>query len=322
MGNTPPPWDVTHLLDRALGGDADALARLDEAQPADERDALLALVRIHDLHVAPLERLGGAERFQHHPCLAALKARLEDPLLARLDREAVRAGDGEEDDEDAVAGMRRIATADLVPAVYEWLAEDASYDEMVEFLAIEGGPDGGFDDYVAICQVGIDGEAKVTLGANYWDEMGRGTLAAVHTELHRRLAGALGLVALADDAMPIEALRRAALNGLLATNRALQPEMLGALGLLELQAGPRCRKVVRALERLDAPRDAFPFYEEHAQADPRHGKAWLDHAVAPIVERTPAWGPRILRGARWRSVINRELFDALAARFRAHNLAA
>jgi hypothetical protein len=218
--------------------------------------------------------------------------------------------------------MRRLSASDLVPPVYEWLAEEASFAELVEFLAIEGGPDGGFDDYVAICQVGIDGEAKVTLGANYWDEMGRGSPEAVHTELHRRLAGALHLTAVDETALPIEALRRAALNGLLATNRALQPEMVGALGLLELQAGPRCRKVVRALQRLDAPRDALPFYEEHAQADPRHGKAWLDHAVAPLVERMPDWGPRILRGARWRASVNRELFAALAERFRAHTLAA
>ena len=91
--------------------------------------------------------------------------------------------------------------------------------------------------------------------------------------------------------------------------------MIGALGLLELQAGPRCRRVVTALRRLDAPADAFPFYEEHASADPRHGKDWLDRGVGALVEAVPDWGPRIVRGARWRSEINRRLFGGLHSRF-------
>ena len=37
----------------------------------------------------------------------------------------------------------------LVPEIYEWLASDAGRDDIVEFLSLEGGPDGGFDDLVA-----------------------------------------------------------------------------------------------------------------------------------------------------------------------------
>ena len=61
---------------------------------------------------------------------------------------------------------------------------------------------------------------------------------------------------------------------------------------------------------------AFPFYEEHATADPRHGKDWLDRGVSSLVETMPEWGARIVRGARWRSDVNRRLFAALHARFR------
>jgi hypothetical protein len=104
------------------------------------------------------------------------------------------------------------------------------------------------------------------------------------------------------------------LGGLLATNRWLQPEMLGALGLLELQAGPRCRKVVAALERIGAGEDALDFYVEHAAVDPRHGKDWVDKAVAPF-DDDPRWGPGIVRGARWRSIVNAGFFDAMAGLF-------
>jgi hypothetical protein len=192
--------------------------------------------------------------------------------------------------------------------VYDWLASTADDDQLRRFLALEGGPDAGFDDLVATCQVGLAGGAKVVLAANYWDEMGRGRQAEVHTVLHERMVAALQLPRICRSQLPQSSLDRSALNGLLATNRWLQPEMIGALGLLELQAGPRCRKVVQALVRLGAPADALPFYEEHATTDPRHGKEWLDGVVTPLVDEHPSWGPRIVRGAAWRAEVNRRMF--------------
>src|SRR5690606_32551419 len=107
---------------------------------------------------------------------------------------------------------------------------------------------------------------------------------------------------------------RLALGGVLVTNRKYQPEALGALGLLELQAGPRCRAVLRALDRLDAPADAYPFYEEHAVADPRHGKEWLDRVIRPLAE-APVWATGMVRGARWRAEVNRRFFEHVVEAF-------
>lgn len=275
------------------------------------KDELIELLEIHDLHLAPIATLGDRVRMQHHPDVAARKWELDNRLVDHLD--AIDDSDGPgidlDEDVDAVAAMRRIAHIDLVPDAYEWLAEEATYDELVEYLSVEGGPDGGFDDLVAACQIGIDGVAKLELAQNYWDEMGDGKLDRVHTELHRKLARTLGLRHVPRDELPVEALERSALGSLLATNRWLQPEMVGALGLIELQAGPRCRKVVRALERLGAPWDAIDFYAEHAEADPRHGKDWLDKVVASLQDE-PAWSTGMIRGARWRSAVNARFFRA------------
>jgi hypothetical protein len=300
-------------LARALRTGDGALDHLATAEPANRRDALLTALTIQDLHLAPLEQLGDLARWQHHPAIAVLKNRVEHDLLASLEEDDAAARWDLPD--DAVAAMRAIAHVDLVPPVYDWLAEQASWDDLVAYLALEGGPDGGFDDLVALCQVGLSGEPKVELGRNYWDEMGNGDLSAVHTELHRQLSQAIDLPAVPRAEQPVEALERLALGGILATNRWLQPEMLGALGLLELQAGPRCRKVVVALKRLDAPADAFPFYVEHAEVDPRHGKAWLDNAITPYVAEHPEWADRVVRGARWRSLVNARFFEAMAHRF-------
>lgn len=295
-------------LERALADhDEEAIEQLGNAPAGGRRDLALTLLAIHDLHLAPVHQLGDRARFQHHPAIASLKQRLEATFLARL-ADGARPATGR-----AVDEMRKVASKELTPALYDWVAETASADELSAYLSLEGGPDGGFDDLVALCQVGIDGEAKLELATNYWDEMGRGSAAAVHTELHRRMAQAVGLRDIARTAQPTEALERSLLGSTLATNRALQPELIGALGLLELQAGPRCRRVVRGLKRLGASDDALAFYEEHAVADPRHGKDWLDHVVEPIARQFPEWGARIVQGARWRSTVNARFFAAAPA---------
>ncbi|MBA3652689.1 MAG: iron-containing redox enzyme family protein [Actinobacteria bacterium] len=283
------------------------LESLADARPVDDLDAMSALHEIYDLWIAPIESLHGAERLQNHPALAALKWRLEERFVATLDGWVSSFGPAPVDVGEA---MRRIARRSD-DGIYDWLATSADWEQLVAFLAIEGGPDGGFDDMVALCQVGIRGPAKVVFGANYWDEMGQGDPTAVHTSMHERLVAAIDMPVIARSELPLSALYRTGLNGLLATNRWLQPEMIGALGLLELQAGPRCRRVLRALERLGAPADAFPFYEEHAVTDPMHGKAWLDDAVQPLIEANPAWANRIVRGAQWRSEANGRLFAEL-----------
>ena len=277
-----------------------------DTTPTTERDRYASLLTIYALHTAPLDDVGDAARFQHHPAVAALKRRCEHDWMTELG--ALSMPDAATDT-DPISAMRALAARDRLPAVYKWLAREASWAEVVTFLALEGGPDAGFDDLVAACQVGLFGSAKMELATNYWDEMGDGDPDAVHTTLHDRLVTAIDLPRIPPAEQPVPALARAAFGGLLATNRWLQPEMLGALGLIELQAGPRCRLVLQAFDRCRAPAAAYPFYEVHAEVDPRHGKDWLDKAIAPTVAERPEWGPRIVRGALWRSAVNAAFLD-------------
>lgn len=320
------------------GHKSDQLSHLLGRQPLDERDALLSLLQIHDLWMAPIETLGGKEEFQTHPVIADLKWRLEGGFVERLRDETnhsianmawqqeVRKSGSRADAqipgspqsehrssattsaEDVIATIRRVAAHDLVPDVYEWLADDATWEQLVLFLTLEGGPDAGFDDLVAMSQVGIRNGPKVVLGANYWDEMGRGDPNEVHTVLHDRLVAAINMPRPTHAQLPVSALARMAVGGLLATSRYLQPEAIGAFGLIELQAGPRCRAVIKALTRLDAPAGAFAFYEEHARADPHHGKAWLDGVIGPLAAAHEDWAQRMVDGAVWRQNVNSRFF--------------
>jgi hypothetical protein len=164
--------------------DDDTFENLDFEDHQDERDALLTLLDIYSLWLAPIDSLDGRERLQNHPSVAALKWRLEQWLIDCLD--ARLAAQHDTPVGDVADALRRIARRSH-DAIYDWIATTADWDQLLTFLAIEGGPDGGFDDLVAIAQVGLSGQPKVVLGANYWDEMGRGTPEEVHTTLHDRL---------------------------------------------------------------------------------------------------------------------------------------
>lgn len=304
---TPLAEDLDVALRR---DDLIAIDALATRQPDNDRDRYTTLLHIYDLHTAPLQRLGERARWQHHPAVATVKQTCESAWLAELETLALPAdlaGAG------PVEAMRALAARDRLPAIYKWLAREATWPELVRFLALEGGPDANFDDLVAMCQVGLAGPAKMELATNYWDEMGDGSPDDVHTTLHDRLAEAIDLPAIALTEQPVTALARSAFGGLLATNRWLQPEMLGALGLIELQAGPRCRLVVQAFDRCGAPAAAYPFYEVHAEVDPRHGRDWLDNAIDPTVREHPEWGERIVRGALWHSAVNAAFLDDVSS---------
>ncbi len=303
---------LSDALDAAVRDGGTALEHVRDLRPADRRDRFLTLLTVYDLHTAPLEHVGERARFQHAPVVAALKGRLEADWLAELEAHWETAGPLTQCDgpREVVQAMRAVAARDRLPEAYRWLARTATHEQLVRFLALEGGPDGGFDDLIAACQVGLSGSAKLELGKNFWDEMGQGDATGVHTELHSRLVRALDLPAVPREELPVEALERAAMGGLLATNRWLQPEMIGALGLLELQAGPRCRLVLQGFDRLGVPEDAYPFYVEHAEVDPVHGKDWMDKAIEPLAGERPEWGARMVKGAWWRATLNLQFFAA------------
>jgi hypothetical protein len=299
---------ATDLLALAIAAPFEVETRRDlgTARAVDRRDRFEALLTMYDLITGPLPDMGDAARLVGTPEFSACKLALEADWLAELEALPLPRLSAE-----PVAAMRTLAARNRLPQVYRWLAGEAERAELVHFLAVEGGPDAGFDDLVAACQIGLDGPAKMEMAQNYWDEMGNGSPAEVHTTLHQQMAEAVDMPRIPRRRLPLEALERSALGGLLATNRWLQPEMVGALGMIELQAGPRCRLVLQGFDRVGMPRAAYPFYEVHAEVDPRHGKDWLDKVVGPLAAEQPAWGPRIIRGAWWRAVTNAGLFDLL-----------
>eukprot|EP00762_Andalucia_godoyi_P008855 ANDGO_01181.mRNA.1 hypothetical protein len=89
--------------------------------------------------------------------------------------------------------------------------------------------------------------------------------------------------------------------------------------MIELQAGIRCKAIVKALQRLNVPQDAIPFYDVHAAVDPVHGADWIKKVVEPLASTNAGWGERILRGAALKLVTNRAFFEFASARIASMN---
>lgn len=246
------------------------------------------------------------------------RAALEDLLIADLDRlvaeheldELPDLGDAER----SVALLRKMAARFRLPPIYRWVAEDATADDLRRYIAVEGGPDHGFDDLVAVCQLGLPPGPKTELARNYWDEMGNGASAGMHTVLYRDLVAALDLPEPTEHTAAQR--RRDLLMSLLRTRRDLQPQMVGALGMVELQAGPRCERVVQGLTRTGLIDDAGPFYDVHADVDPAHGRDWIDNAVIPLIEEQRWMAPAIVRGAAWRCAADADFYTELDEQLR------
>src|SRR3954471_23183226 len=123
---------LAERLARALRLGGGALHAPPGATPVSWDDGLLTLLKIHDLHLAPVDELGSTVKWQHHPVVSGLKLAIEERLIERLDPAVAERGDSRARRANPVAAMRAIARVDLVPPVYDWLANEADHDELVE----------------------------------------------------------------------------------------------------------------------------------------------------------------------------------------------
>jgi hypothetical protein len=198
-------------------------------------------------------------------------------------------------------------------ALFPWLAESATREEMRWFVAQEAAGEAGFDDLVAMAQVKAPTQAKLELARNYWDEMGRGNAKGMHGPMLEALVRELNAQpSIATTLAPSLALGNT--MAALAANRAYGYLALGALGVIELTAPTRAAHVSAGLKRLNASSDARHYFDLHAVLDVRHSEAWNREIFAPIVAETPEAAPLIAEGALMRLVCGAACFDA----YRAH----
>jgi hypothetical protein len=182
-------------------------------------------------------------------------------------------------------------------ALFPWLAQEASLDDMCWFLRQELAGEAGFDDLVALSQLKLPARPKLEMASNYWDEMGQGHAGAMHGPLLNALAAALP----ETDVAPVwETLALGNLMVALATARCYAYQAIGALGVIELTAPGRAELVNAGLKRLHFDGAARRYYALHATLDVRHSQTWNREVLAPLVAADPRTAPLLAEGALMR----------------------
>ncbi|MEZ5959884.1 MAG: iron-containing redox enzyme family protein [Hyphomonadaceae bacterium] len=194
-------------------------------------------------------------------------------------------------------------------ALFPWLAEKATLEQMRWFVDQEAAGEAGFDDLVAMAQVKMPAQAKLELARNFWDEMGRGNAKGMHGPMLDALVQALKLTPKIETTLaPSLALGNT--MAALATTRAYAYHALGALGVIELTAPGRAVKVSEALRRLKVSAKARHYFDLHAVLDVKHSEAWNKEVFASLVAERPEVAPYIAEGALMRLQCGADCFDA------------
>lgn len=198
-------------------------------------------------------------------------------------------------------------------ALFPWLAERASYDEMRWFVEQEVAGEAGFDDLVALAQLKAPVAAKLELARNYWDEMGRGNAKGMHGPMLETLAEALDVHPEIETTLaPALALGNTMIG--LATHRRYAFHILGALGVIELTAPGRAAQVSAGLRRLGVSAKKRHYFDLHSVLDVKHSEAWNREVFVTLVRDQPECARYIAEGALMRLACGQACFEA----YRAH----
>jgi hypothetical protein len=192
--------------------------------------------------------------------------------------------------------------------LFEWLAYHATQPQMLWFLTQEAAGEAGFDDLLAYTQVNLPVQAKLECARNFWDEMGHGKQSKMHSQMLARMVQELGLQPSIDTAVwETLALSNTMLG--LAMTRRYTYQAVGALGVIELTAPQRARKVSKGMRRLGLDEHIRAYFDLHAALDISHAHGWVQEVIRPLVDADPSCATFIAEGALMRLVCGERCFN-------------
>ncbi|UAK24765.1 iron-containing redox enzyme family protein [Sphingomonas nostoxanthinifaciens] len=197
-------------------------------------------------------------------------------------------------------------------ALFPWLAETASPQQLKWFFEQEAAGEAGFDDLVAMTQVKLPTRPKLELARNYWDEMGRGAPAGMHGPMLDRLVETLG-VDPRIETTAWESLALANAMTAMASTRHYAWHSVGALGVIELTAPGRSALVAKGLRRIGLSDKERRYFDLHAVLDVKHSADWNREAIRPAVEEDPRRATAMAEGALIRLRCGARCFDRYRA---------
>ena len=182
----------------------------------------------------------------------------------------------------------------------DFIHNHATADDLRTYVIQESVVDGRFDDLLAMMQVGTNGAAKMEIATNFWDEMGNGNHAQVHTHLFNNIFKVFDVEAEdLERSLTANALLSGNLAVMLCRYRQFYAEAVGFLGMTEWLVPDRFVHVLHAWARLGLPESGVAYHRLHVTIDSQHAQGWFHNVVLPAAE-SPHMRRGIARGTLWR----------------------
>ncbi len=278
-------------------------------------DLQLALYMCYELHYRGFA--GVDPTWEWNPGLLHLRSQLERAFLTGVRRDV-----GSVDpDQSAEAEMEALSRepADGTGPSY-WLRDNGTWEQMREYFVHRSLYHLKEGDPHAWAIPRLTGQAKASFVAVEFDEYGAGRGPQVHQQLFADLLTAAGLDSTYLgylDAVPAESLAVVNLMSMFGLHRWLRGAAIGHFAATEITSPPGSRRLVEALQRLDAPPACVAFYSEHVEADAVHEQVVRIDVVGDLVAREPQLDRDVVFGIRAHAVVEDRLGEAMVASWKA-----
>ncbi|HEY5857917.1 MAG TPA: iron-containing redox enzyme family protein [Aldersonia sp.] len=303
---SPGNW-YTHSPRRRAAGDATAARLRPDPMGADLQLALFVCYELHYHGFAGVD-----PGWEWDPDLLDLRGRLERQFLDRL-RAGTKGGT------DAVAVLDRLAVEPVDGGgLSQFLAERGAWEQMREFFVHRSLYHLKEADPHAWVIPRLAGTAKAALVAVEFDEYGGGRAERMHATLFADLMSAAELnpeYLAYLDRVPPESLATVNLMSMCGLHRELRGALVGLFAAAEITTAPSARRIVAALDRLDAPQACKHFYAEHIEADAVHEQVLRHDVVGSLLRDEPTLAADVVFGVEASELLEQRLVDQLLGRW-------
>jgi hypothetical protein len=278
-------------------------------------DLQLALYMCYELHYRGFA--GVDPTWEWNPGLLHLRGQLERTFLAGVRRDVGSI----EPDQTAEAEMNDLSIESVNgTGPSYWLRDNGTWQQMREYFVHRSLYHLKEGDPHAWAIPRLSGQAKASFVAIEFDEYGAGQGAKAHQQLFADLLTAAGLDATYLgylEVVPAESLAVVNLMSLFGLHRQFRGAAVGHFASTEITSPPGSRRLVEALQRLNAPPECVAFYHEHVEADAVHEQVVRIDVVGDLVAREPQLDRDVVFGIRAHAAVEDRLADAIMASWKA-----
>jgi hypothetical protein len=191
------------------------------------------------------------------------------------------------------------------------LPQECSVEGLAFYLRQESTIDPHFDDLLAHLQIGAPLEAKVEIGENYYDEIGRGNPVEVHSRLFTQCDEAVSSRSKVVHHLLPESILCGNLSTCLALHREYYPIAVGYFGATEDLAPRRFLAFLQAWERCGLPSEEAAYQRIHVEVDVHHADGWWRRVAFTPSQRSSAFKKSVELGILLRLDSSARYLDAM-----------